>query len=173
MDTAIYSPVLHRFSRWAESIPIHDMTAETVAKALVHHWISRYWTPSTVSTDRGRQFESHLFRKLTFLLGSTRPRTTACHPAANGIIERFHRQLNASLKAQEDPNNWYEYLLIVLLGIRTTVKEDIGCTPAELVYGTTLTITRTNGDVYFSYINAWCNQLHSSPTPVHVEHCPC
>ena len=25
-----------------------------------------------------------------------------------------------------------------MLGIRTTVKEDLGCTPAELVYGTTL-----------------------------------
>ena len=131
---------IDRFSRWAEAIPIHDMTAETVAKALVHHWISRYGTPSTVSTDRGRQFESHLFRELNNLLGSTRTRTTAYHPAANGIIERFHRQLKASLKAQEDPSNWYEYLPIVLLGIRTTVKEDIGCTPAELVYGTTLTL---------------------------------
>nr|XP_054761215.1 uncharacterized protein LOC129267593 [Lytechinus pictus] len=33
-----------------------------------------------------------------------------------------------------------EFLPIALLGIRTTVKEDLGCTPAELVYGTTLKV---------------------------------
>ncbi|XP_063960282.1 uncharacterized protein LOC135155276 [Lytechinus pictus] len=60
------------------------------------------------------------------------------HPAANGLVERFHRQLKSALKAQDDPQHWHEYLPIVLLGIRTTVKEDLTCSPAELVYGTSL-----------------------------------
>ena len=36
------------------------------------------------------------------------------------------------------PINWMDALLIVLLGIGSTLKEDIHCTAAELVYGTTL-----------------------------------
>ena len=37
-----------------------------------------------------------------------------------------------------DPNQWVKSLLLVLLGIRTNVKQDINCSSAELVYGTAL-----------------------------------
>ncbi|XP_064486150.1 uncharacterized protein LOC135398695 [Ornithodoros turicata] len=40
--------------------------------------------------------------------------------------------------AHENAVNWPTILPIVLLGIRATTKPDLGCCPAELVYGTTL-----------------------------------
>ena len=72
------------------------------------------------------------------LLGTKRSRTTAYHPQANGMVERFHRQLKAALKAQDNPNAWMETLPLILLGIRTALKEDLNSTTAEMVYGTTL-----------------------------------
>lgn len=129
---------IDRFTRWPEAFPISTITAESVARAFVAGWVARFGTPATLTTDRGSQFESALWKEVMGILGTARIRTTAYHPAANGMVERFHRQLKAALKAQPYPDRWTEALPTVLLGIRTAVKQDIGCTCAELVYGTTL-----------------------------------
>ena len=89
-------------------------------------------------TDQGRQFESLLWQQLMQLLGSKWIRTTAYHPIANGLVERFHRQLKGALKASPDPTNWVDMLPMVLLGIRTSLNQDLKGSTAELVYGTTL-----------------------------------
>ncbi len=127
-----------RFTRWPEAIPLTSITAETVARAFVCGWIARFGVPSSIVTDRGRQFESRLWAHLMTLLGVKRSRTTAYHPQANGMVERFHRQLKASLTTKLHPDMWMDALPLVLLGIRSAFKDDISATAAELVYGTTL-----------------------------------
>ena len=79
-----------RFTRWPEAIPLTSITTEAVAQAFLSGWISRFGVPSTIVTDRGRQFESRLWTNLMSLLGSKRARTTAYHPQTNGMVERFH-----------------------------------------------------------------------------------
>ena len=129
---------IDRFTRWPEAIPLVDSTAESVAKAFLSAWISQFGIPSTVTTDRGCQFESALWREFTRLLGTKHLHTTAYHPIANGLIERFHRHLKSALKAQPQPENWMDSLPLILLGVRTAFKDDLQCTAAELVYGTSL-----------------------------------
>ncbi|BHF66873.1 hypothetical protein SprV_0200989600 [Sparganum proliferum] len=138
---------IDRFTRWPIATPIPNITADSVAHAFLEHWISHYVIPSTITTDRGQQFESKLFNNLTDLLGCSRKRTTAYHPSSNGLVERFHRQLKASLRAHDNPSHWSEHLPLVMLGIRTALKPDLECSAAELVYGITL---RIPGD-FFGY----------------------
>ena len=90
------------FTRWPEAIT--SISAEIVAKAFLLGWIARCCVPSCIVTDRGRQFESQLWKNLLTLLGSRKARTTAYHPQSNGMVERFHRQLKAALKAQPQPS---------------------------------------------------------------------
>ena len=76
------------------------------------------------------------------VMGSKRIRSTAYHPIANGFIERLHCQLKASLKSQPNLTYWVDSLPLVLLNIRTALKDDIHCMAAELVYGTSLRLPR-------------------------------
>ncbi|XP_076060346.1 uncharacterized protein LOC143036673 [Oratosquilla oratoria] len=73
------------------------------------------------------------------LLGIRRYRTASYHPQANGMAERFHRQLKAALYAHALNNElWSVTLSLLLLGIRTSLKVDIGHSPAQLIFGTPL-----------------------------------
>ena len=90
---------IDRFTRWPEAIPIPDATANTAARAFTQTWSSRFGVPSTVTSDRDAQFESRLWKALSELLGVKHSRMTSYHPITNGLVERFHRQLKAALKA--------------------------------------------------------------------------
>ncbi|XP_076043653.1 uncharacterized protein LOC143026768 [Oratosquilla oratoria] len=72
------------------------------------------------------------------ILGIQRTRTASYHPQANGTMERFHRQLKASLTASAQREDWLQALPLAILGIRTSFTEDLQYSSAELVYGITL-----------------------------------
>jgi hypothetical protein len=111
------------------------MSTETVVSALMHGWISRFGIPSTLISDRGKQFESKVWNLLMKELGITRKRTTAYHPSCNGAIERWHRTLKNALRAKLRRNpTWTDALPMVLLGIRSSINRQ-GHSPAKLLYG--------------------------------------
>lgn len=126
--------VIDRFTRWPEAYPVSDITAETCARAFITGWVARFGCPSRITTDRGRQFESELFKSISSILGAEHRPTTSYHPACNGMVERLHRQLKAAIRCHTD-THWTEVLPLVLLGIRSAWKDDIKSSAAELVYG--------------------------------------
>ena len=132
--------IVDRFTRWPEAIPLTNISTESCARALLSGWVARFGVPIHMTSDRGAQFTSQLWKHFTGLWGTDHSRTTAYHPQANGLVERLHRHLKASLRARLDGPNWMDELPWVLLGIRTAPKEDLGCCSAELVYGSTIMV---------------------------------
>lgn len=123
-----------RFTRWPEAYPLQEITAEACLAAFLSGWVARFGCPSDITTDQGRQFQSHLFKTVAALLGAVHHVTTAYHPAANGLVERMHRQMKAAIICHSTPQ-WTEVLPLVLLGLRSAWKEDLQTSAAELVYG--------------------------------------
>ena len=132
--------VVDGFSRWPEAIPLSNITSASCAQALISHWIARFGIPVDMSSDRGTQFTSQLWASIAQLLGTQLHHTTAYHPQANGLVERFHRYLKSALRARLTGPNWTQELPWVLLGVRTAPKEDLGCSSAEMVYSAPLTV---------------------------------
>lgn len=129
---------IDRFTRWPEAIPIPDAHASTCATALIHHWIARFGVPENITSRRGGQFTSTLWTECNKLLGNETHTTTAYQPQANDMVERFHCRLKAALKARTTGPDWVAELPMVLLGICSSWCVDPNCSPAELVYGSTL-----------------------------------
>lgn len=134
--------IVDRFTRWPEAFPLSSTDTITIARSLVNGWISRYGVPLHITSDRGSQFTSQLWTALGKLYGTTLHQTTAYHPCSNGLVERFHRHLKGSLKAiiVDGGASWADHLPWVLLGIRTAPKEDLGTSPAEMVFGCTTVV---------------------------------
>lgn len=152
-----------------------DITAETIAKNLVTHWIATFGIPARITTDLGRQFESQIFRELNKLLGIKHLRTTPYHPQANGLIERWHRTLKAAIKCRRKLD-WINSLPIILLGMRATFKEDIGASPSEMVYGCTLRLpgeffsTSTDLHIQSDYVKQLCKTMSELQPTVTAHH---
>ena len=167
--------MIDRFTRWPEAVPIKNITAEAIVNIFYETWVSRFGAPRFIITDRGSQFESILFRAFTQLIGCQRTRTTAYHPAANGLVERWHRAMKAALMCL-NTKDWVKILPTVLLGLRTSIKEDLGTTAAELVYGSPLRIpgefflhdeTPSNPQTFVEHLKEQMRQVCPRPTAHH------
>ncbi|GFT82460.1 hypothetical protein TNCV_3350371 [Trichonephila clavipes] len=115
--------IIDRFSRWPEAISIPGMQVKTICRAIFDTWISRFGCPSVITSDQGIQMRSSMYAEFTRILGTEKIKTVT-YPKSNGIVERFHRHLKSAIKAHEN-DTWSEIVPIILLGMRTAVKEDL------------------------------------------------
>ncbi|XP_060665464.1 uncharacterized protein LOC132797729 [Drosophila nasuta] len=111
---------IDRFSRWPAAIPLVDFTAKSVANALISGWFAQYGIPLHITTDLA-------------------PADDGVPPTSQWYDRTLAQNVKAALKCV-DPINWSSSLHLILLGLRTTIKSDIGLSPAEMVYGTTLRV---------------------------------
>ena len=56
----------------------------------------------------------------------------------SGLNERFNLSLKVALKCQSSPDLWYRNLSLVLLDLRSAIKEDMGCATVEMDLGTSI-----------------------------------
>ncbi|GBM25264.1 hypothetical protein AVEN_45901-1 [Araneus ventricosus] len=118
------------------------------------------------------------FKELSDLLGINRIYCCAYLQKANILVERLHRHFKSAIKAH-DNSKCSEIIPIVLLGMRSAVKNEIQATCAELVYVTTLRlpsdifsldkISTTCNPTYVSLLRDKMASLQPMPTSNHVK----
>ena len=174
--------MIDRFSRWPEAIPMADTKIESCVRALMTGWIARFGVPEMITSDRGAQFTSAVWKTLSAVLGFRPVWTTAHHPQANGLVERFHRVLKTGLRARLAADDWLEHLPWVLLGIRTAPRDENGVSAAEFLYGEPLFLPGQFLDVpsppspgFLESMRKWASglapppMLHKTGTPISVH----
>ncbi|CAB0043101.1 unnamed protein product [Trichogramma brassicae] len=97
------------------------------------------------------------------------------------MVERMHRTLKAALKCSPETPGTLA-LPGVLLGLRTTFKEDLQASPAEMVFGTSLRIPgefvarqepdKTSPSEFVSALRRLFQAIRPVPASRHVQHRP-
>ena len=72
--------MMDRFTKWAEAIPMGEITARSVAKVVLEQWVARYVILGQIHSDQGLQFTSKLFIGLIGLLGIIKTTTATYNP---------------------------------------------------------------------------------------------
>ena len=92
--------------------------------------------PSVITTDQGSEFHNEVNAALMTTFGIKHRLTTAYHPQANGMDERYNQTLINSLSkfAQDARSRWDENLPEVVYAYNTGVQESSRHTPFEAMF---------------------------------------
>ncbi|XP_041421806.1 uncharacterized protein LOC121394536 [Xenopus laevis] len=123
-------------TRYPEAIPLRNITAKSVADALIKIF-SSLGIPREILTDQGTNFTSSLLKELYALLGVKALRTAPYHPQTDGLVERMNQTLKRMLKkfVEDDPKHWDRWLPYLLFAYREVPQASTGYSPFELLYG--------------------------------------
>jgi RNase H-like domain found in reverse transcriptase/Reverse transcriptase (RNA-dependent DNA polymerase)/Integrase zinc binding domain/gag-polyprotein putative aspartyl protease len=124
-------------TRWpiAKAVPCAD--ADEAAKFFYEDIVLQFGPPDTILTDRGTHFLNMTMERITEHLQTHHLRTTAYHPQANGMTERFNGTLCAILSKISEGNvdDWDLYIPAALYAYRIRTHTALGKSPFEAMYG--------------------------------------
>ena len=126
-------------TRFPEAIPLRNIKAKTIVKALTK-FFTLVGLPSSIQSDQGSNFMSGVFQQVMYELGITQYKSSAYHPQSQGALERWHQTLKTMMKIYcfETEKDWDEGIHLLLFAARESVQESLGFSPFELVFGHTV-----------------------------------
>ena len=126
-------------TRFPEAIPLRNIKAQTIVKALTK-FFTLVGLPKSIQSDQGSNFTSGLFQQVMYELGIEQYTSSAYHPESQGALERFHQTLKNMIRAYtlEFEKDWDEGVHLLLFAAREAVQESLGFSPFELVFGRTV-----------------------------------
>ena len=83
-------PIMCASTHFPEAIPLRNIKAKTIVKALVM-FFTFVGLPKYVQSDQRSNFMSGSFQQVMHELGIKQYRSSAYHPESQGALERFHQ----------------------------------------------------------------------------------
>ena len=123
-------------TRFPKAIPLRNIKTKSIVKALI-----KFFTfvdlPKSVQSDQGSNFMSGIFQQVMYELGIKQYRSSAYHPESQGALERFHQTLKNMIRSYcfDTDKDWDEGIHLLLFAVRECVRESLGFSPFELVFG--------------------------------------
>lgn len=124
------------FSKFVWLMPLRRATAQTTIQVLHNNIFQHFGVPTTIVSDNGSQFTSHLFNRMCFGQGILHITTSPYYPQPSHA-ERFNRNLKSALIAYhaENQTSWDQNLSWLQLAFNTATHEGHKHVPFQLMFG--------------------------------------
>ena len=95
------------------------------------------YLPTTLISDKGEAFMSHLTKEEAGVLGITLKHATTKHAQTIGLFGRSHTSIKQALKNEtgEGRSLWHKNVNIVVLNYNTSYHTSIGCESSRVFHG--------------------------------------
>ena len=125
------------FSRYLFAYPTSNKDTKAIAKVLNNIMTNYAYLPTTLISDKGTAFMSHVIKEVAGVLGITLKHATTKHAQTIGLLERYHASIKQGLKIKtgERRSFWHKYINIAVLNYNTSYHASIGCEPSRVFHG--------------------------------------
>ena len=125
------------FSRYLFAYPTSNQDATAMAIVIINIMTKHAYLPTTLISDKGTAFTSHVINELAGVLGITLKHATTKHAQIIGLLERPHASIKQSLKIEtgERRSLWHKYISVAVLNYNTSYHSSIGCEPSRVFHG--------------------------------------
>ena len=126
-------------TRFPEAIPLRNIKAKTIVKALTKLFML-VGLPSSIQSDQGSNFMCGVFQQVMHELGITQYKSSAYHPQSQGALEQWRQTLKTMMRIYcfETEKDWDEGIHLLLFAAQKSVQEALGFSPFGLVFGRTV-----------------------------------
>ena len=123
--------------RYLFAYPTSNQDATTTAKVIINIMTKHADLPTTLISDKGTAFKSHVIKEVAGVLGIILKHATTKHAQTIGLLERSHASIKQSLKIEtvERKSLWHKYISIAVLNYNTSYHSSIGCEPSRVFHG--------------------------------------
>ena len=125
------------FSHYLFAYPTSNQHAKTIAKVLITIMTKHAYLPTTLISDKGTAFMSHVIKEVAGVLGITLKHATTKHAQTIGLLERRNASIKQALKIEtgERRSLRHKYVIIAVLKDNTSYHTSIGCEPSRVFHG--------------------------------------
>ena len=110
------------FSRYLFAYPTSNQDATTIAKVIINIMTKHAYLPTTLISDKGTAFISHVIKEVAGVLVITLKHATTKLAQTIGLLERSHASIKKALKIEtgERRSLWHKYINIAVLNYNTS-----------------------------------------------------
>ena len=125
------------FSRYLFACPTSNQDATAIAKVIINIMTKHAYLPTTLISDKGTSFTSHVIKEVAGVLGITLKHATTKHAQTIGLLERSHASIKQSLNIEtaEWRSLWHKYISIAVLNYNTSYHSSMGSEPSRVFHG--------------------------------------